>query len=993
MTYQELPTHAKISILILLILVVTLPAAPGILQAQDPGDNGSGPSVVANGAGASPSQIYISLKTDPGHTGTADTPDGGLSSVQGIEGLTSLSAIIGGSGAQQLGKARLHQRSRSFLQSTYRARVRPGTDVQDLLDRLNREESVAYAEPVPDIRLFYQPNDPRFPEQHYLEQIEAPSAWDSVQGDSSVVIAIVDTGTDMDHPDLQGNFWRNPDESENGQDDDSNGKVDDIRGWDFVEEDNDPSNGNKPNRHGTHVAGIAAARTDDGTGVASTAFNATYMPVKIADDWGNNLDYGYEAILYASLQGADVINCSWGSPGYSRTADSLISHAMQVGDPLIVAAAGNENNSLPFYPAAFSEVLAVSAVQNSDAKADFSSYGTYADLAAPGVDVLSTMPEGEYERLSGTSMASPAAASVAGLVKAAHPDFDSNQLRAQLVTTADDAVEAPDLGSPYLMGSGRVNARKAIGEALPGVEVLSYSFDDEPGNGDGIFERGEKLHADLVIKNFGVATQNATINLSPIATALQADDNSIALPALGHGEADTLEDIRFTVGQNADTDEEANVVLEFDYGNGRTVSQVIQTRLLPSYANLTFNNIQVSVDGSGHVGYTDYPDNTNGFGFIVNEADVKAATATPLLREGGLLFGDASRNSNAIDEENQISDAIRSGDPDMQSGDLLLTTNFRNEYNYAARKPYQKSSVLFSDGGAGQEAYNISVRHEAFAFGDPGHNKYILLSYRLTNDSDTDYSAFHAGLFFDFDLPLEEGDNDHAEYDYESQTVLMSEMHPDSTNDQLWVAATLADSLHTAWIIDNANPNLSEGVFEFGIEEGFTETEKWQALSFTGFDPNNLFDGPANLSFVISDSMSIARGASRTIKGIVAYGLSRQEALDNVEKARQRAAESPVGITGERDRARPSDFSLTTAYPNPFNPRTRFSIKLDRAAGLTVTLYNVLGQPVKRIFEGRKQAGVHPFTIEASQLSSGVYMLVAESQEHGVRAQKVTLVK
>ncbi|GAG19123.1 unnamed protein product, partial [marine sediment metagenome] len=246
------------------------------------------------------------------------------------------------------------------LASIKRVHFQSNLDMEYIAKKLSAHPEIEYAEPVYLQKLCYLPDDPgiididpetNLSKQEYLRTLlEAPAAWDIAQGDSSIVIAIVDSGTDWNHPDLLGNVWTNPSEVPNdGKDNDDNGFVDDVHGWDFyssedasgiITEDNDPTAVNQP--HGTHVAGIAAAVTNNGIGVASLSHNVRFMPVKVGPDEGEELYFGYYGILYAADNGADIINCSWGSSFFSRTGEEVI-QAVTSNGIIVVASAGNSN--------------------------------------------------------------------------------------------------------------------------------------------------------------------------------------------------------------------------------------------------------------------------------------------------------------------------------------------------------------------------------------------------------------------------------------------------------------------------------------------------------------------------------------------------------------------------------------------------------------------------------------------------------------------------
>lgn len=274
-------------------------------------------------------------------------------------------------------------------------RVAPDRSRAEVLAELRRDPMVRYAEPNRRYELLATPNDPSYPSLWGLEKIRAPEAWDLTTGDQGIVVAVVDTGVAYDHPDLAPNVWTNPGESgegreTNGVDDDGNGFVDDVHGWDFYGGDNAPKD---HNGHGTHVAGTIAAAGNNGTGVTGVGWTTRVMPLRTGDS-GLSTDAIVDSLAYAAAEGARVVNMSFGCAGcFSGAMHDVMAAAPDV---LFVAAAGNSgtnNDVTPFYPCAdpLDNVICVAATDQNDARANFSNYGaTTVDLGAPGVSVLST---------------------------------------------------------------------------------------------------------------------------------------------------------------------------------------------------------------------------------------------------------------------------------------------------------------------------------------------------------------------------------------------------------------------------------------------------------------------------------------------------------------------------------------------------------------------------------------------------------------------------
>jgi subtilisin family serine protease len=382
---------------------------------------------------------------------------------------------------QVLGNAGCNKNSAfqtSLVLGLVHSHVTSDRSLQSTLQQLRQSDFVEYAEPNYILTAAMIPNDPQFSSLWGLNNggqtggvadadIDAPEAWDITVGSPSVIIAVVDSGVDYTHPDLANNIWTNRNEIPgNGIDDDNNGYVDDVRGWDFANRDNDPMDDND---HGTHVAGTIAARGDNDTGVVGVNWMAGIMPLKfmLATGAGSSAD-AIAAIDYAVNNGADIINASWGGENFSQAMFDAISAANNAG-VLLVAAAGNEGldtDRNPGYPANYNlpNILSVTATDDADILAGFSNFGVGSvDLGAPGVQILSTVPGEGYQTFSGTSMAAPHVTGVIGLLLAANPDLSMVALRTALLDGTDSVS---DLAGRTVTG-GRLNAFGALTEVTP----------------------------------------------------------------------------------------------------------------------------------------------------------------------------------------------------------------------------------------------------------------------------------------------------------------------------------------------------------------------------------------------------------------------------------------------------------------------------------------------------------------------------------------------
>lgn len=324
----------------------------------------------------------------------------------------------------------------------YRLALPDSIDADAAIKALAKETNVTRAERNYIVSPIALPNDPEFSKLWGMTKIAAQRAWDLSTGGDGVLISISDTGIDYNHPDLKDNIWSNPQEIPgNGIDDDNNGYIDDIHGWDWANNDNDPID---DHYHGTHVAGTIGASGNNGIGVAGVAWKVKLQAAKFLSASGSGTTWaGAQTILYAAATGAKAVNASWGCQGcYTTYIEDAITALGESGG-LLIAAAGNSgtnNDQTPFYPASHTNdnVIAVAASDSGDNRAYFSCYGkTTVDIAAPGTSILSSYPANQYRYLQGTSMAAPHVSGAVALVASIAPTATHQQIKEAILSSGD----------------------------------------------------------------------------------------------------------------------------------------------------------------------------------------------------------------------------------------------------------------------------------------------------------------------------------------------------------------------------------------------------------------------------------------------------------------------------------------------------------------------------------------------------------------------------
>lgn len=420
-----------------------------------------------------------------------------------------------------------------------------GKEPIGVCNAFSRLTCVAYAEPIYIDEPFDAPNDYFFPYMNYLDSLYAEQAWAIHKGENGgqeVVIAIVDTGVNWKHPDLAENIWNNLGEDANANgytifhngsawvydagdlnnsDDDGNGKIDDLIGWNLMYDINgteyyDPwvSSG-----HGTNVSGIANARTNNGIGVCSLPWNVKTMPIRCTPPGSGSIYRGYDGIIYAAENGADVINCSWGGIYPSLANQDAVNYAWSLGS-VIIAASGNYNNLIPIYPSAYEKIVSVGTVRNSGAHT-VCTYGPCLDVCAPMDSVYTATAANTYAYVGiATSYASPIACGTAALIKSFHPSWSNQQVVNLLLASSDD-LNPYNPAKQNLLGYGRLNALQALGDTLivptPGLKLAIQEFrTPTESDGDLAVEAGEQISLNFRLRNFAWVSgaDNLTLSLS-----------------------------------------------------------------------------------------------------------------------------------------------------------------------------------------------------------------------------------------------------------------------------------------------------------------------------------------------------------------------------------------------------------------------------------------------------------------------------------------------
>ncbi len=680
-----------------------------------------------------------------------------------------------------------------------------------VLNWLQRHPSIEYAEPLYYHTLDVTPKDSLFVQQTHLPVVGLPDAWDRVQGgQGSAVIAIVDGGTEIRHQDLHGNLWVNEDEIlGNNRDDDGNGYVDDVHGWNFATNSGDPTGlATQPDfaNHGTHTAGIADALTDNVHGIAGAAWNCRLMAINAADRFGEGIAYGYEAMLYAAENGATIINCSWGRGGSpSQYEQDVINYVTDLG-AVVVASAGNSGSTTLNYPACYSNVFAVAATNDWDAKTSFSTYGDWVDVSAPGLLIYSTVSNNGYARYSGTSMSAPLTAGVIALIKTQHPEWSGRQCAEQVRVTA---VSIDQLNPAYagMLGKGRIHAGRAVTENPPSIRLNGAELVGD--DGDSQFRPGETARIFLTLTNYLAPSADISLSLSENSPYLSLLNSQVTMPGLGTlASATQTTPFEVVISNDAPANQTvqcAVTITSGDYSDTDHFNFTISANFVP----LSINQIHTSVTAAGRIGYASPAAASGGSGFTYR-------SGKNVLYEGSIIAGvsaaqisSSARSATAVPDQDFVQLAA---DPLT----LLRPGSLTDE----------ESTLSLTDDHA-DAPMNIAVRQHTFASKTAGAEDFIILRYQITNQGAQTLSNFHFGLFFDWDVDEDHSDANRVDYDAGRR---LGYVYNTTGEPGTHVGCALL-SEGTVSYRDILNDELAPGNPGWGIYDGFSDAEKWEAIS------------------------------------------------------------------------------------------------------------------------------------------------------------------
>jgi serine protease len=819
-------------------------------------------------------------------------------------------------------------------------------DLEKVINKFIALQLFEYVEPHYIPHLCYTPNDPQLANQYGLTNIQAEAAWGvnttTARGDTNIVIGITDTGVDPNHPDLKNNIKHNQSDPIGGGDNDGDGYIDNYSGWDLGENDNDPSS--SANAHGVHVSGIAAASTDNSTGMAGVGFKCKFLPIKIANSSGL-LTQSYEGIAYAAEHGCSVINCSWGSETSSQVGQDVVDYATINHNSLVVAAAGNNASDQLFYPAAFNYVISVANTKSDDRRSSSSNFNYSVDVCAPGENIYSTYSSGTYSTQTGTSMAAPCVAGAAAIVKSFYPSYTALQIGERLKITCDNIY---NLMSPIYankLGKGRINLYRALTDNLsPSVVTTQRTVTD---NNDNTFVINDTLQIVANHTNYLGATTNLTATLSTTSAFVQVVDGTIILgsiPTLGTA-INTSDPYRIKILSTAPANQVVNFKITYsDPATSYTAYEFFSVVVNVDYINITVNDVHTTIGSNGRIGYSQTSQGGGlGFNYMNNGT---------ILYEAGLMVGING---------SQVSDAIRGvtvPEEDFQS--IMAAKNL----SPAVFSDFDVEGVFKDNLGA--NPLPITVHHKAYAWSTTPDRKYVIVEYVISNTGNMTLSNLFAGIFADWDIDLATFASNRAAFDAANK---MGYAYYTGTNGTYAGIKLLTNS---APVVHYAIDNTSGGAGGLDlVTTGFDATEKYTSLSTSRAAAGTSGNGIDVIDIVSTGPYTVASGDSIR----VAFALIAGDNLADIQTSATNAQIKYDGIHISTTISTELINNVTdmAVSPNPSTGESVIQINLTEDAFVNVKITDITGKTVQVITNKQFNAGNYSFNYNTRGLSNGVY--------------------
>ena len=821
--------------------------------------------------------------------------------------------------------------------------------ITEAINELLSSKAIVYAEPSFIYHLSYTPNDPDTlsPKNYYQKIIKAYQAWNISKGDTNTVIGIVDTGGDLDHPDLAANVKYNYADPIDGIDNDNDGYIDNYKGWDLVGAsganfipDGDPNVQLGGNDHGVHVGGDASAVADNNTGISGIGFKCKLLFVKCAPDaFENSIYSGYEGIVYAVDHGASIINCSWGGAGGGTFGQDVINYATAKG-ALVIAAAGNDGIDVAQYPSSYDNVLSVASTTATDRASNFTTYNYSVDVSAPGSGIYSTTYNNSYNSYDGTSMASPITAGAAAIVKSYYPNYIGMQVGEKLRVTADDVYSKSGTRFKDKLGKGRINLYRALTETSPSIRIVQKDFVDK---NNGAFVIGDTISMNLRLVNYLDPTSNLMATISSTSAAVTLLNTSINLGVMGTLQPQDIAPVKFIV--KAGTAENTKVNFKIAYADGSYVdAEFFSVEVNISSLNIVVNQLQSTATGIGRVGYRN-GDGTGGLGVVYKGVSMLYEAAL-MIGQNSTTVSNNARSEAATPDENFVA-TKRVSKVSKQGFDFYS----EGEFNDAAALPSQQ----------------LLIAHREMAWSQMPNDKFIIVEYKVKNTTTTKLTGMHIGLFLDWDIVNS------------------------ATNKVLWdstykmgvaMSTTAGDPMGAVKLLSHeATANFygqSYSIPGDPQENGFSIAEKYLTMSSgivnesvgftgTGLDVQyTIAAGPYEIDSAAEATVAFAFIAGDSLADLQASAQAAQAKYNSL------AVISSVGNN-------PSMAPMMSLSPNPANQQVVLALNFAKPCVANVIIRDQLGRVIQQLHNQHWNAGKTQQAINVAGFNPGIYFVTMQA--------------
>jgi serine protease len=885
------------------------------------------------------------------------------------------------------------------LSLIYELKYTNNIGIEDAINQILATNIMEFAEPHYVYQMHnFIPNDPAANstststgQNGFFNRIRAYAAWDLAlggsQGNANVIIGIVDSGTDTDHPDLVNQFTHNLADPINGIDDDLDGYIDNYTGYDLagadynnVVGDNNSNIMGNNNNHGSHVSGCAAANTNNGIGVAGIGFNCKLLPVKCSADndtrGSGGVGYviaGYEGITYAADHGAKIINCSWGGTSGGSFGQTIVDYATINKNCLVVASAGNSNLDEKNYPGSFNYVLSVAATNSTtDNKASFSTYNYDVDISTPGNNIYTTLYNNSYGIMSGTSMSSPITAGGAGLVQSKFNYTNALQIGQRLKQTSDNhyapGTNITGIGNTGAfiqnkLGKGRMNLQRALTDPnTPSVVFANRVVVDHNDNaivvGDSLFITGDFI-------NYLSPTSNLTASITAVVGGayLSMIDNTTSLGVINTLTTANNNADPFKFKINVGTPDNALITFQVTLTDGTYSDKYFFDVIVNvDYINIAINDVATTITSKGKIGYN-LDGQLQGLGFTY--------LGTNLLYEAGLMIGSSST---------KVSDCFRgatagAADADFQTSikAYKVLPSVFSEFDVHGR---------FNDVPA-SPTQNLLVTHNAYAWTTPGNRKYVIVEYNIKNAGTTSLSNLYAGIAADWDIDAATASENKSDY---NAATKMGYVYSTAAGGKFAGIKLLTNTAPpVCYNIDNTaggagGVDINDAVDYFGTGNKYTTLSSNRYLAGNA-DAN----GDDVVEVMSSGPFTINSGDS--VK--VAFALIAGDDLTDIIKSADSAQVhyNPPIVTSINSNSKNEINALV--YPNPATNDLNFIINTNKTQNIEIVLVNTLGQTVKHIVRNNLSIGLNQITADVSQLPIGTYFYQIKTDDKTVKGKVI----